>query len=166
MSKPICHRYFLFSFILIPIFLSHFILTQLPKWKWVALLFFITILFSGNFIFPFKKYGIGWDSNLAHMPYQELRTEAFEYLQKNNLTQKCATRFPFDVTDSIVGLHSTSIQLKSLTESSLEKYDYILQSNISTSFTTSQLQLLNQKYKVEKMWNKGIIEIRLYKKVN
>ncbi|MEY2828628.1 MAG: hypothetical protein RIQ33_486, partial [Bacteroidota bacterium] len=45
-------------------------------------------------------------------------------------------------------------------------FDYVLQSNISTSFTPQQINLLYQNYKTEKMWNKGLVEIRLYKKVH
>jgi hypothetical protein len=167
MSKPICHRYFLPSIILVPFFLSHFITTQMQNFKWMALVIFASVLISGTFILPLKKFGIGWDSNLAHLPYQKLRSEAFDYLQKNKISNSdCATRFPFDVADSLINLQSTPIHLVSLSESSLEKYEYILQSNVATSFTPSQFSTLSKKYKVEKMWNKGLVEIRLYKKVH
>ncbi|MEY4875323.1 MAG: hypothetical protein RL708_472 [Bacteroidota bacterium] len=167
MSKPICHRYFLPSFILIPLFLSHFILTQLSKWKFISLAILLTVLISANFILPFKKYGIGWDSTLAHLPYNQLRKNAFDYLQKNNINaNSCGTRFPFDVSDSLVFLNSSTVQLSTITQSNMAAFDYVLQSNISTSFTPQQINLLHQNYKTEKMWNKGLVEIRLYKKVH
>ena len=166
MSKPICHRYFLPSFVLIPVFLSHFIVTQLSKWKFISLAILLSALISANFILPFKKYGIGWDSNLSHLNYIEPRANAFEFLTKNKIDTQCGTRFPFDVSDSLICLQTSTILLQTITESNLESFEYVLQSNIATSFTPKQIQILHQKYKVEKMWNKGLVEIQLYKKVH
>jgi hypothetical protein len=168
MSKPICHRYFLPSFILIPIIIAR-ILRDVQSFKLKTFTIYILafIMLSSNYVMFFSKYGIGWDSTLAHLPYNQLRKNAFDYLQKNKIESKaCGTRFPFNVSDSLVFLHSSSAQLSTISQNSLADFEYVLQSNISTSFTPEQLDLLKRKYTVEKMWNKGLVEIRLYKKVH
>jgi hypothetical protein len=101
------------------------------------------------------------------LPYNQLRKNAFDYLQKNNINaHSCGTRFPFDVSDSLVFLNSSTVQLSTITQSNMAAFDYVLQSNISTSFTPEQIAILQKNYNVEKMWNKGLVEIRLYKKVH
>jgi len=100
------HRY------LIPVYLSFSILCSyllfMPiinkKLRIVLSIFWIAIIFSGNFwVYP-NKVAQGWDSTLAHLPYYNLRTKAIDYLKNEKIPViEVASFFPnnssFDAID-------------------------------------------------------------------
>lgn len=91
------HRY------LIPVYLSFSVLCAyllfLPfinkKLRITLSLFWIVIIFTGNFwIYP-PKVAQGWDSTLAHLPYYNLRNKAIDYLNNEKIdVLKVASFFP------------------------------------------------------------------------
>ncbi len=78
---------------LIPIYLTFSLCTATilfsdfvnKKLKYLLTFFWILCLLGGNFIIYPDKVAKGWDSTLAHLPYYELRHEAINYLDQNNI---------------------------------------------------------------------------------
>lgn len=89
------HRY------LIPIYLAFSLLTATllfsgivtHKLKTTLIFVWIIVIASGNFwVYP-PKVAKGWDSTLAHLPYYNLRLEAINYIETNNIDFKDVDSF-------------------------------------------------------------------------
>ena len=172
MTKPICHRYLLPPIILMP-FLLVFFISQLNFIKTFFAKSFLIFLFvamaiSGNYFLYYQRYSIGWDSTLAHLPYKNLRQAAVVFANKNNIpSEKCGSRFPITAADSLVYLQQISnakFQCSVIDESNLENFEYVLYSNVCTSFTDEQKNILQEKYTAIKQWQEGKVVFIFYKK--
>ncbi len=174
MTKPICHRYLLPPIILMPMLVVYFISEIKILKSFFVKIILLSILFdaaiAGNFIFYFERYSIGWDSTLAHFPYKDLRTEAIHFADENKIpASQCGSRFPLDVADSLIYLKQNSIQnppwqTASMNASNLTDFNFVLYSNVCTSFTDEQKQILQQQYQVMKEWKKGKVVVKFLKK--
>jgi hypothetical protein len=126
---------------------------------------------AGNFIFYFERYSIGWDSTLTRLPYADLRTQAIHFADENKIPAwECGSRFPFDVADSFIYLKQNSAQnppwqATSMNSSNLTNFNFVLYSNVCTSFTDEQKQILLQQYQVMKEWKKGKVVVKFLKKI-
>ncbi len=172
MTKPICHRYLLPAIVMMPLLAIYFIFHQTffnKKSIQISVVFILIAgAIAGNFYFYLERYSIGWDSTLAHLPYKDLRKDVEQFAVENKIpADKCGSRFPLDVPDSIVYLtaKNPSWTASSMNASNLEIFDYVLFSNICTSFTDEQKQILNKKYGAIKKWRKGKVVFIFYKKL-
>ena len=172
MTKPICHRYLLPTFILMPLVAIYFIFNQTflnkKSIKISVVVALLAVAVAGNFYFYLERYSIGWDSNLAHLPYKDLRKEVEQFAVDNKIDgAKCGSRTPLDIPDSLVYLTApnTSWTASTMNASNLESFDYVLFSNICTSFTDEQKHTLSEKYSAIKKWKKGKVIFIFYKKL-
>ncbi len=174
MTKYVCHRYFLPPIILMPMLVVYFINEiKIANSFFIKIILFV-ILFdaaiAGNFIFYFERYSIGWDSTLVHFSYQNLRTEAIHFADENKIPAlECGSRFPLDVADSLIYLKQNSTQnppwqASSMSASNLTNFNFVLYSNVCTSFTDEQKQILLQQYQVMKEWKKGKLVVKFFEK--
>ncbi len=174
MTKYVCHRYFLPSIIMMPMLIVYFISEIKFLKSFFVKIIFLAILFdaaiAGNFIFYFERYSIGWDSTLAHLPYQDLRAKAIRFADENKIPAlECGSRFPFDVADSLIYLKQNSTQkppwqTSSMNASNLTDFNFVLYSNVCTSFTDEQNQILQQHYQVIKEWKNVKVEVKFFEK--
>ncbi len=91
--NPIGHRYFIASYLSLS--LLAFLLLKNSKWQKTLYFVLLLSLVGGNFLIYPEKIAQGWDASLAHLPYWNLRKEALEYMDDNNIDiNETASFFP------------------------------------------------------------------------
>ena len=96
------HRYFIVSYICV-ILVGFLTLLELKKYKNTLFVFLLIGLITGNlWIYP-EKISQGWDATLAHTPYHQLRKEAIQFLEIEEIDFKqVGTFFPnYNTIDEI-----------------------------------------------------------------
>ncbi len=96
------HRYFIVSYICV-ILVGFLTLIELKKYKNTLFVFLLIGLITGNlWIYP-EKISQGWDATLAHTPYHQLRKEAIQFLEIEEIDFKqVGTFFPnYNTIDEI-----------------------------------------------------------------
>lgn len=163
-NNLLCHRYFLPLYISVNILTIHLVVTGF-KTKYAKLLLVCMIVseLTGNLWMYPKKYAMGWDATLAHLPYYCLRTQALKYLADNKIPlNTVGTGFPANICSNYIDLKSDSVCITSV---DLNTNKYILYSNIFNQFGSQEFDIVFKNWKVIKSsFKKGSIEMIIFKK--
>lgn len=158
------HRY------LIPIYLTFSLLTARllftdfvnQKLKYALSILWISSLIGGNFIIYPDKVAQGWDSTLAHLPYYELRLQALNYLDENNIDFKdVSSFFPNTLSIDKIDLNNDFRHFETYTG----KSKYVFYSNIYNIEDQTYDSITNKNnYTILKQFENHRVFIRILKK--
>lgn len=158
----VAHRYLLPIYLIFSLTCATILFSDFVKEKLKYILSFVwfIVLISGNFwIYP-PKVAKGWDSTLAHLPYFELRHEAIQYLEKNNINFKKVTSFfPNAASIDLIDLNGDQRKLANFNENS----EYVFYSNIY-NIDDKTYDMLTKEYRVIKEFKRLGVFIIIYKK--
>lgn len=147
----LAHRYLLPIFLVFAILTASLIFSDLIKSKLRVFLIsgWIIALLSGHFwIYP-NKVAQGWDATLAYLPYQNLRTQAINYLDDNSINiEEVAAFFPNVHYIDDISLNGDSRRFKKYNKGD----KYVLYSNIY-NVSDDTYDELNKNYNVVKEFN-------------
>lgn len=140
--NPIAHRYYLVSYTLaIPLIILLFKSTKLKYWVPV---FVACGFIGGHFIIYPNTFSQGWDSNLSHLPYFDLRKDLDQHLFKQNIpSSEVSATFPLKYPASVRKLEGSEVFLQNI---DLDSSNYILESNIANDFNTPEFEQLEKHY--------------------
>ncbi len=162
----LAHRYFLPFFLSLSISLLYFLGDNnlwVPKKSVMNLVLSLIFIVSatGNFwIYP-QKIAMGWDSTLAHLPWDSLLNETEDYLKTQNISlEMVGTAFPNIGSREIYELNG---ETKGFVEKDLENNCYLLFSNIMNDFSDLEIDELNSKWEKIFERKRGGVKIILYK---
>ena len=156
------HRY------LLPIFLiAQLLFLQLldkSKWKHTKVLFMIALvsMLSGNlWVYP-HRIAQGWDASLAYLPYVELQREAMDYIENEKLDPaSIGSHFPNLASQNDTELNGKQTQFSPL---DLTKNSYVMYSNVYNDFSDTEIDELEQHWKIIKIFRTNRIFIILYQR--
>jgi hypothetical protein len=157
-TNPFGHRYFIASYICLTI-LALVLIQNNFKNKKIIYTLLLAGLISGNlWIYP-RNIAQGWDATLAHVPYYNLRIEAINYLDKNNIEiDDVGTFFPNLTSIDNVDL---SGDMRSFSSFNGEN-NFLFYSNVY-NLTDEEYDIIDTKYTLIKQFNKFNIHVNIYK---
>lgn len=162
-NNLLCHRYILPLYISVNLLTIHLIITGFSV-KYAKLLLVCMIVFeiTGNlWIYP-KRYAMGWDATLAHLPYYNLRTKALNYFADNKISlNTVGTGFPANVCSNYIDLKLDSVCISSV---DLNTNQYILYSNIFNQYGNQEFDTVFANWRIVKSFKKGYIEMIIFKR--
>jgi hypothetical protein len=157
------HRY------LIPVFflgtltvLYHLLNRKITIWKPFILGILAVGILSGNFwVYP-DRISKGWDAMLAYLPYQHLRKEMIQYIDRQHINYpEVGTDFPNNVPMKFIDLNDDARSFGSL-EDNMENFRYVFYSNIFNGFSDAELKALQSEWKIIKALKSGQVKVILY----
>ncbi len=158
------HRYLMPLFAILSLTFSYLLFNRyesirFKKWLFGIVLFF---LISGNFwIYP-EGIAQGWDANLAHWPYYELRDKMIEYIEDKHIDYPdVAAEFPNVSERRFMELNESHERHQYL---NLDSNEYVLYSNIYNNIDENEIEKLKKDYILLKSFEKRGVFIQLYKK--
>ena len=164
-SYPVSHRYLLLSLILVIIpFLM--IVDKIPyKLVRFSVIGFTCIaLFMGNFIVYPERFGNGWDASIKFIPYFKIEKELDAFIKTNNIDPNhVGAKYPMHFSRYDTYLTKDDFSFTDLDKKEFYKWDYIIQSNISNTFTSDEIITLNNKWVRVKELRAWPVYIKLFK---
>jgi len=158
-KNPMGHRYFMSSFIVLLVSVVYLIEIY-SKNKIILLVFVMLGYVLGNLIVYPRNVSQGWDASLAFIPYFDLREKAVKYLDENNIgIKETATFFPNIAKLNDITMNGDDRSFIPFT--GIE--EYVLCSNVY-NLTDEELGLLEKDYVLLKQFEKGTVEVEIYKK--
>lgn len=121
----------------------------------------IALAFGNRWIYP-RGIAMGWDATLAHLPYHDLRKEALEYLDRENIDfQTVGSAFP--------NLNTGENLLLNGDERRFAYKDYatnrfVFASNIFNDFSEADYVILNKDWVMMKRFEKAGVWIEIYRR--
>ncbi|QAA82918.1 hypothetical protein EI546_14860 [Aequorivita sp. H23M31] len=156
------HRYYIPSFLALA--LLSFLLLKHYKFKKLLYLGLLGSLLLGNFIIYPDNISQGWDASLAHIPYWNLREDAIDYMDANQIPiPKSASFFPNRTTIDDIDLNG---DMRSFIEFTGEE-EFVFYSNVY-NISDEDLDALTREYQKLKSFEKFNVRIDIMhkKKVN
>ncbi|MDP4267446.1 MAG: hypothetical protein Q8880_08435 [Bacteroidota bacterium] len=165
--NPISHRYFLPVLVVLSICVAYVLqFIKSNKVRIITGLFFISMLFAGNFWLYPEKYGNGWDTSLKCLSYFEIRDKMYDYINENKINPlETGTLFPLYENIRYTDLVDKDFQLTNMEGKSLKDFNYVVQSNISNAFSENEINELNNNWLKVVEFRKGQVYIKLFKKL-
>jgi len=118
----------------------------------------------GNFIIYPERFGNGWDSSLKTLPYFNLKKQFDNYLVSSNINpMMVGVKFPMDFDNYDCYLNGEHLAFVDMDKKPYTEMPYIVQSNISNTFTPEEIQTLNGKWKLVKEIRAWPVYIKLFK---
>jgi hypothetical protein len=172
------HRYLLPVFLALSLWL-YTMAAQAPKHGLKIVLLSALLLFAGNFwVYP-QHIAQGWDASLAHWPYYQLRQQALDFIQQENLPlDSIGTAFPEigplhyrDLSGFCAG-GTREVQTRygisrlqyGFKTKDLDSDPYILWSNVMNDFSDAERAALQKDWQPMQRWKKGAVEMVLYRR--
>lgn len=162
-SNPIGHRYLLPVYITLTLAVIIWIHHHFETKKSIYLISFalLFVQLSGHFwVYP-AKIAKGWDSSLAHLPYNQLRQKMFDYLQEKGINpSQVGSAFP-----NLGTPYSTDLapQDKSkCANKNLKENEYVWYSNIFNDFSDWEIDELQQNWQELHRLESGQVYMVLY----
>lgn len=150
---------------LLPIFLAanflcfFLIFSTQSNRKWLFLIPILGLTLGNLWIYP-KNIAQGWDSTLAHLPYYELRAEAYDFIKKENIPWKdVGSVFPELGMDKFRTLSDITHGFE---RADFEKHQYIFYSNVMNDFSDEELETLENEWQPIHTGHYGGIYVVLY----
>lgn len=161
LSNPFGHRYFLLPLVLGIAWTGALLLKTAPRAGRAFCLLLIGALWSGHlWIYP-DSISQGWDASLASLPFANQRSQALNYLTKNNIPSGqvgCAFPGNGELREEFAGVHSGKMVEPGAPE---ERYRLVSRlGNTPDTLSTSPQWTLEQDFSAGRLW------MKLYKKVN
>lgn len=158
-TNPMGHRYFMVSYMAIFI-LSIYLIEYLKLHKLIYFTLFLGLIGGNLWIYP-EKIAQGWDATLASTPYFELRIDAIEYMDKNDIPiEETGTFFSNYSKVSDTDLSGDNRSFKRF-ESTNTKY--ALYSNVY-NLSDEDLKTIAKDYTLIKEFESCRIYIKLYQR--
>ena len=160
------HRYLMIIFILLTILITYILFEKISNKKLSRFIYLALIigLLSGYFwIYP-DKIAKGWDSTIAHMPYYNLRKKMINYIDTEGIPfNEIGSEVPNITEFKFIDLNNDDriFLLKDFTA-----HKYIFYSNIYNMFTDEEIDILKNKWLVEKEFRCLNVYVRLYRNPN
>jgi hypothetical protein len=156
------HRYLLPIYLSFSLLCANILFTQnLNEKLRLALIFFwLILLTTGNlWIYP-DKISQGWDSTLAHLPYNKIRQKTLKYLDSESIDyQKVQSFFPNNSVIDDADLNHDNRKFADFNNCS----DYVLYSNVF-NISDKEYDLIKSQYSVIKQFRKGSLHMDICRK--
>lgn len=164
-SYPVSHRYMLISIILAIIpFLMIVDKISNKFLRYSVIGFTCIILFFGNFIMYPERFGNGWDASIKFIPYFKIEKELDTFISSEKIDPKLVGAvYPMHFSIYDTYLTKNDFKFTDLDKNDFEKWDYIVQSNISNTFTPEEIKHLEKDWMMMKEFRSWPVYIRLYK---
>ena len=162
----LCHRYFMPLFllanILVCICLANFSVQKIFS-SAVSVLLCMCLL-AGNFWLYGGGLSNGWDSSLKILQYFGLKDEMDAFVKEKKInSEETGTKFPLYHDRKNTHLEDESFHYTDMKKDSLEKYNYVLLSNVSNQFTVDERKKLNSDWVLVKEFSGGQVYLKLFK---
>ena len=164
-SIPVSHRYFMIAYIIGILTFVYFVSTLKQKYlKVLSSTIVAVMLLSGNiWLYP-ERFGNGWDSSLKVLPYFSLKKQLDNYLVSSNIDPKSVgTKFPIDFDNYDCNLNNEHFAFVDLDKKQYQEIPYVVQSNISNTFTAEEINTFNTKWTLVKELRSWPVYIKLFK---
>ncbi len=164
-SYPVSHRHFMVIYVIGVLAFVYFVSTLKKKSIRFAL-FTLTIisLLSGNFLLYPERFGNGWDSSLKVLPYFKIKNEFDKFIKKSDISPSLiGAKFPMDFDNYDCYLNNNHSVFTSLDTMPVNKLTYIVQSNISNTFTPDEINTLNNNWILVKEIRSWPVYIKFFK---
>ncbi len=153
------HRYFIVSFLTLALLAFYVINKYYKRKSTIYALLFLGLLSGNLWIYP-RDIAQGWDASLAHLPYHSLRTEAIDYLDRNEIAlEDTASFFPNAISLDKVDLSGD--------ERAFLTFDgnnpYLCYSNVY-NLTDEEYEIIDNNYTIIKKFEKARVHIYIYKR--
>lgn len=164
----LCHRYFFPIFIFLQLLASYFVVYIVYiKCRWIVILTLYVGLITGNFWIYGGGFSNGWDASLKILPYFELKNKMDSFVKEQNINPvEIGTKFPLYQGGKYAYLAEKNFHYANMQTDFIEKYNYVLLSNVSNEFTVSEKEKLNSTWILIKELSKGQVYLRLFKNPN
>jgi hypothetical protein len=164
-SIPVGHKYFIVLFILTLILVLYLLdkIWSNRKTIYAVALFFSAALITGNFWIYGNDLSNGWDSSLKSLPYFKLRDEMVQFVNQKKINPAdVGTKFPLYHNLKYADLKPYDFSFADLYGCSLERFRYVLLSNISNQFTLTEKKKLDNNWILVKEYKSGQVYLKLY----
>ncbi len=165
-SYPVSHRHFMVIYPLLFVFAIYFF--QFIKNRMVVFItyvIFILSLFFGHFILYPERFGNGWDASMKVFPYFKLHNQTINYfIEEKFHKEKTGTKYPLTYNVKFSKLTGDDFYFQDIDNETLDKFDYIVLSNISNLFTDEERAELEANWLLVKEFTKWPVYFRVYKK--
>ena len=153
------HRYFIVAYVCF-ILIAYLTIQHISKYRKLIYTSLMIGLLSGNlWIYP-EKISQGWDATLAHIPYHQLRLEAIEFLDQENIhIEQVSTFFPNYNSIDQIDLNGDHRKFDRFNDDS----SYVFYSNVY-NITDEQYDSLQNDYQEIKRFESFSIYISILKK--
>lgn len=165
-SNPVGPKYFLSLFLLLQLATAK----AIEKWPapriQYALFFACTCsLVAGNFYLYPLKYGNAWDSSLKVLPYFALEQQMHDFIQQKAIpADSIGTQFPLISDQQYSHLKTTSFAFENVWQGPVEKFPYILYSNVINSDIPEQFERVRTSWQPVKLLRSGMVQLELYRR--
>jgi hypothetical protein len=167
-SIPVSHRYFMITYIIGILIFVYFI--SLIKQRYIRVILssiVVCLMLSGNLWTYPERYGNGWDSSLKVLPYFSLKKQFDNYLVSSNINpMMVGTKFPVDLDNYDCNLTVEHFAFIDMDKKPFKEIPFVVQSNISNTFTPEEIETLNFKWKLVKEMRAWPVYIKLFKNPN
>ncbi len=158
------HRYLLPAFLAMHLFVFQMVanISAERKWRLKPMLLFVLVLSlaSGNLWSYPRGISMGWDSTLAHWPYQSLRAEAVQYLESKNIDfAQVGTAFPNVNTGEDLMLNG---DMRRFSEKDFSKNQFVMASNVFNDFSEADFEALSRDWRLVWRKKKGVVWVEVY----
>lgn len=152
-KNPMGHRYFISSYLCFSILA--FILIQEFKYKKTIYTCLLASLLCGNLIVYPDNFAQGWDASLAHLPYWNLRREAIDFIDEEEIKlTDVATFFPNYHSLDAIDLNGDLRSFSSFSGNN----KFVFYSNVY-NLTDKELERLSTNYTVIKTFKRRTVKI-------
>lgn len=162
----LCHRYHMVTFLISLITAIYLMEMFIKKIIFRFLLVFISCcgLITGNFWIYGGGFSNGWDSSLKVLPYFNLKNEMDEFVKEQKLNpEEIGTKFPLYHDIKYSEFSASSFHFTNIDTNTIQKFPYILLSNVSNDFTVSEKKILNNKWQLQKEMHSGLVYLKLFR---
>ena len=156
------HRYLIPVYLTFAIFVAKilFSLCINLRLKRILIIVWFVSLVSGNFwVYP-DKISQGWDSTLAHLPYYDLRKQAINYIEEQNIDfNRVQSFFPNTALIDNIDLNGDTRNFENYSKGA----EYVFYSN-AYNISDEIYDAITNDYKLVKEFKKSTVFIKIYKR--
>lgn len=117
---------------------------------------------GGHFLIYPRGIAMGWDTTLAYIPYQKLRIEMIDYLNREDIAwDKVGSGFPNLSSRKYIDLEINDDRFSPF---DLKSNEYVLYSNVFNEMEVKDHETLQLEWKKVKSMSSGAVEMILYKR--
>jgi hypothetical protein len=163
-SNPVGHKYFLPVYLLMVIVMTyHLQFLKSLAVRTVLIIVFCIVSIAGNFIMYPERFGNGWDTSLKVLPYFSLRNKLDSFVVENKIDSKeVAVSFPMFESRRNTHLQEDEFAYSDIDTKPLEKWNYLIVTNISNSYSDRMKADVRSKWKLLTEYRSGVVYMQLY----
>jgi 4-amino-4-deoxy-L-arabinose transferase-like glycosyltransferase len=158
------HRYLLPAFLALTV-LFHALLIHgylALRWRYAFFSLAFAGLLTGNlWVYP-DHISQGWDSTLAHLPYNQLRRQMLDYLDERQIPlEEVGTAFP---EIGPLDFKELNGQQRGMKPKDLSTDRYIFYSNVMNDFSDEEIRELHDEWGLKKEFHRRGVRVSLFAK--